>query len=182
MDWRHASEILSAGEGAFTELKNICVWVKPAGGMGSLYRSRHELFFVWKNGCGRHQNNVELGKHGRSRSNVWEYASAATFRYSEGADLLATHPTCKPVPLVADAILDASKRGEIVIDPFMGSGTTLIAAERVGRHCFGVELDPLYCDAIIRRFEALTGEKAQREDGATFADLSCQTPAQGEAA
>jgi DNA modification methylase len=182
MDWRHASEMLTAGEDAFSELKNICVWVKPAGGMGTLYRSRHELFFVWKSGRGRHQNNVELGKHGRSRSNVWEYASAAAFRYSEGTDLLKTHPTCKPVPLVADAILDASKRGEIVIDPFLGSGTTLVGAERVGRICYGIELDPIYCDAIIRRFEALTGEKAQREDGATFTDLVACTLAQGEAA
>lgn len=171
MDWRHAAEMLAAGEAAFTELKNICVWVKPAGGMGSLYRSRHELFFVWKSGRGRHQNNVELGKHGRCRSNVWEYASASAFRFSEGADLLATHPTCKPVPLVADALLDASKRGDIVIDPFLGSGTTIIAAERVGRLCYGMELDPLYCDAIIRRFEVLTGKQACREDGATFADL-----------
>jgi DNA modification methylase len=150
--------------------------------MGSLYRSRHELFFVWKNGRGRHQNNVELGKHGRGRTNVWEYPSASAFRYSEGSDLLATHPTCKPVLLVADAIQDASKRGEIVIDAFLGSGTTLIAAERVGRSCYGIELDPLYCDAIIRRFEALTGEQAQREDGVTFAELVQPALPQGEAA
>lgn len=182
MDWRHVSEVLSAGEAAFSELKNICVWVKHAGGMGSLYRSRHELFFVWKSGRGRHQNNVELGKHGRSRSNVWEYASAAAFRYSEGTDLLATHPTCKPVPLVADALLDASKRGDVVIDPFLGSGTSIIAAERVGRVCYGMELDPLYCDAIIRRFEALTGEQARREDGAAFADLANSSVSEGEPA
>ena len=181
MDWRHASEMLAAGEAAFTELKNLCVWVKPAGGMGSLYRSRHELFFVWKSGRARHRNNVELGKYGRGRSNVWEYASAAVFRYSEGADLFATHPTCKPVPLVADALLDASKRGDVVIDPFLGSGTTLVAAERVGRTCYGMELDPLYCDAIIRRFEALTGEQAQREDGVMFAHIAKPT-LEGEAA
>jgi DNA modification methylase len=182
MDWRHALEMLSAGEAAFTQLKNICVWVKPAGGMGSLYRSQHELFFVWKSGRGKHQNNVELGKHGRSRSNVWEYPSAATFRHSEGTDLLATHPTAKPAVLVSDAILDASKRGDLVIDPFLGSGTTLIAAERVGRRCHGIELDPLYCDAVIRRFEALTGEQARREDGAVFAELAKATLEEGEAA
>ena len=181
MDWRHASEILAAGEAAFTELKNICVWVKQAG-MGSLYRSSHEFFFVWKSGRGRHQNHVELGKHGRARTNVWEYPSAATFRYSEGTDLLATHPTCKPTSLVADAILDVSKRGEIVIDGFLGSGTTIIAAERVGRTCYGLELDPLYCDAIVRRFEALTGEQARREDGVTFADLVTSNASEGEAA
>jgi len=171
MDWRHASEILSAGQAAFTELKNVCTWVKPSAGMGSLYRSRHELFFVWKSGRGRHRNNVELGKNGRSRSNVWEYPAATAFRHSEGTDLLATHPTCKPVSLVADAILDVSKRGDIVIDPFLGSGTTIIAAERVGRVAYGIELDPLYCDATIRRFEALTGEEARLDDGPTFAEV-----------
>jgi DNA modification methylase len=130
------------------------------------------LFFVWKSGRGRHRNNVELGKNGRSRSNVWEYPSALAFRHSEGTDLLAIHPTCKPVALVADAILDVSKRGDIVIDPFLGSGTTIIAAERVGRIGYGIELDPLYCDATIRRFEALTGEEARLEDGSTFAEVA----------
>ena len=171
MDWRHSPELLAAGESVFTELKNICVWSKQAPGMGSLYRSQHELFFVWKNGRGRHQNNVELGKHGRARSNIWSYPSAAAFRHSEGTDLLGSHPTCKPVALVADAILDVSKRGDIVIDPFLGSGTTTIAAERVGRICFGIELDPIYCDAIIRRFEALTGQQTTLEDGRTFGEV-----------
>lgn len=174
MDWRHSAELLAAGEGAFTELKNICVWTKQAPGMGSLYRSQHEFFFVWKNGRGRHQNNIELGKHGRARSNIWSYPSAAVFRHSEGTDLLATHPTCKPVALVADAILDVSKRGDIIIDPFLGSGTTIIAAERVGRIGYGMELDPLYCDAIIRRFEALTGQQALLEDGRTFAEVCAE--------
>lgn len=174
MDWRHSPELLAAGESVFTELKNICVWSKQAPGMGSLYRSQHEFFFVWKNGRGRHQNNVELGKNGRARSNIWSYPSAAAFRHSEGTDLLAIHPTCKPVALVADAILDVSKRGEIVIDPFLGSGTTIIAAERVGRICFGLELDPIYCDAIIRRFEALTGQQAIHEDGGAFGEISAE--------
>jgi DNA modification methylase len=173
MDWRHSSELLAAGECVFTELKNICVWSKQPG-MGSLYRSAHEFFFVWKNGRGRHQNNVELGRHGRSRSNIWAYPVATAFRHSEGTDLLATHPTCKPVALVADAILDVSKRGEIVIDPFLGSGTTIIAAERVGRVCMGLELDPIYCDAIIRRFEALTGQQAIHEDGRAFGEISAE--------
>ena len=174
IDWKHTPEMISAGEGAFTELKNICVWQKPSGGMGSLYRSQHELFFVWKSGRGRHRNNIELGKNGRSRTNIWPYPSAAGFRHSEGGDLLADHPTCKPVALVADAILDVSKRGEIVIDPFMGSGTTIIAAERVGRIAYGIELDPLYVDAAIRRFEKLTGQEVLHEDGRTFTQVAAE--------
>jgi len=172
MDWRHVSEIVAAGEAAFTELKNLCIWVKPAGGMGSLYRSQHELFFVWKSGRGRHRNNVELGRNGRTRTNVWSYPAAAGLRHSEGGDLLADHPTCKPVALVADAILDVSKRGDIVIDPFMGSGTTIIAAERMGRIAYGMEIDPIYVDGIIRRFEKLTGQDALHEDGRSFAEIT----------
>ena len=174
IDWAHAPEMITAGERAFTELKNICVWSKPAGGMGSLYRSQHELFFVWKSGRGRHQNNVELGRNGRNRTNVWSYPGIAAFRHSEGGDLLETHPTSKPVALVADAILDVSKRGDLVIDPFIGSGTTIIAAERVGRIAYGIELDPLYIDATIRRFEQLTGQIAVHQDGMTFAEISEQ--------
>ena len=174
IDWKHVPEMTAAGEAAFTELKNICVWQKPSGGMGAFYRSQHELFFVWKNGRGRHRNNIELGRNGRNRTNIWQYPSAAGFRHSEGADLLATHPTCKPVALVADAILDVSKRGEIVIDPFMGSGTTMVAAERVGRVAFGMELDPLYVDAAIRRFQSLTGHEVFHEDGHTFQEVAAQ--------
>jgi DNA modification methylase len=183
MDWRHSAELLAAGEAAFSELKNICVWSKGSGGMGSLYRSQHEFFFVWKSGRGRHRNNVELGRHGRNRTNVWNYPSAAAFRHAEGTDLLAVHPTCKPVALVADAILDVSQRGDIVVDPFLGSGTTIIAAERVGRIGYGMELDPIYCDAIVRRFEALTGQEATLEDGRSFAAVSSERLASaGEAA
>ena len=174
IDWAHSSEMTSAGEAAFTELKNICVWVKPAGGMGSLYRSQHEMFYVWKSGRGRHQNNVELGRNGRNRTNVWFYPGIGAFRHSEGGDLLGDHPTSKPVALVADAILDVSKRGDLVIDPFMGSGTTIIAAERVGRKAFGMDLDPRYVDATIRRFEKLTGQIVLHESGVSFADVSAQ--------
>ena len=174
MDWQHSPEMIAAGEAVFTELKNICVWQKPSGGMGALYRSQHEFFFVWKNGRGKHRNNVELGRNGRNRSNIWEYPSAAGFRRSEGGDLLATHPTCKPVALVADAILDVSKRGEIVIDPFMGSGTTIIAAERVRRVAYGMELDPLYVDAALRRFEKLTGQEATHDDGRTLTQVAAE--------
>ena len=174
IDWAHAQEMIAAGERAFTELKNICVWSKPAGGMGSLYRSQHELFFVWKSGQGRHQNNVELGRNGRNRTNVWSYPGIAAFRHSEGGDLLEAHPTSKPVALVADAIRDVSKRGDLVIDPFIGSGTTIIAAERVGRIAYGIELDPLYIDASIRRFEHLTGQVARHDSDLTFTEIAAQ--------
>ena len=177
MDWRHIGEMTAAGETSFTELKQMCVWVKPSGSMGSLYRSQHELVFVWKNGRARHRNNVELGRYGRNRTNVWTYPAIAAFRHSEGGDLLADHPTCKPVKLVADAILDVTARGDIVADPFMGSGTTLIAAERVGRSAYGLELDPLYCDTIVRRYQALTGDAAiHGASGRTFDDMAAAAP------
>lgn len=161
MDWRHLSEIQAAGMSAYTELKNICVWVKDKGGMGSLYRSQHELVLVFKNGKSPHRNNVELGKHGRYRTNVWQYAGANTLtRQGHEGDLLAMHPTVKPINLVADAILDCSARGELVLDPFLGSGTTLLASERSGRICYGVELSPAYVDLAITRWQAITGEAA----------------------
>lgn len=161
MDWRHQVEILNAGHDVFGELKNLCVWVKNNGGMGSLYRSRHELVFVYKNGHGKHRNNVELGRHGRSRSNVWEYAGSTNFgRNGEEGNLSALHPTVKPVALIADALLDCSARGDIVLDPFMGVGSTLCAAERVGRACFGMDIDPLYVDATIRRWQKYCGDHA----------------------
>ena len=182
-DWRHIGEMMAAGEGVFTELKNLCVWTKPSGAMGSLYRSQHELVFVWKNGRARHRNNVELGRYGRNRTNVWSYPAIAAFRHSEEGDLLAAHPTCKPVKLVADAILDVTARGDIVVDPFMGSGTTLIAAERVGRVSYGLELDPAYCDTIIRRYQALTGDiVVHSESGQTFDDLAAASVGQEYAA
>jgi hypothetical protein len=161
MDWRHARELLEAGLLAYTELKNICVWVKDNGGMGSLYRSQHELVFVFKNGTAPHRNNGLLGKYGRNRTNVWNYPCANTFsRQSDEGYLARLHPTVKPVAMVADAIMDCSARGDIVLDPYLGSGTTLIAAERVGRICYGMEIDPLHVDVIIRRWQAFTGDKA----------------------
>jgi DNA modification methylase len=159
MDWRHMAETLAAGECVYGELKNLCVWVKSNGGMGTFYRSRHELVFAFKNGAGEHINNFELGQYGRYRTNVWEYAGVNSFG-RERDDALAMHPTVKPVALVADALRDCSKRGQIVLDPFAGSGTTLIAAEKTGRKARVVELDPLYCDTIIRRWQKVTGKRA----------------------
>jgi DNA modification methylase len=172
MDWRHQLEILTAGNEAYTELKNLCVWVKNGAGMGSLYRSRHELVFVFKHGTAKHRNNIELGRHGRHRSNVWEYPGVNSFgRKGEEGDLLAIHPTVKPVAMVADAILDCSARGDVVLDPFLGSGTTLMAAQRVGRLARGMEIDPLYVDAAIRRWQRFTGEFAVHADtGQRFND------------
>ena len=161
MDWRHLSEILAAGSQAYRELKNICVWVKDNGGMGSLYRSQHELVLVYKNGTAAHRNNIDLGRHGRYRTNVWSYPGANTLsRQGTEGNLLAMHPTVKPIALVADAILDCTARGDTVLDSFLGSGTTLLAAHRVGRACRGIELDPLYVDLAIQRWQAMTGEQA----------------------
>jgi len=162
MDWRHLDELLTAGRAIYGELKNLCVWVKDNGGMGSLYRSRHELVFVFKHGRSGHRNNVQLGQFGRNRSNVWHYPGANSFaRHSEEGNLLALHPTVKPVAMVADAILDCSARGEIVLDAFLGSGTTVIAAERTGRRCHGLELDPIHVDRTVRRWQKLTGGRAR---------------------
>jgi len=161
MDWRHVGEILAAGNSVYKEFKNLCVWVKHNAGMGSFYRSQHELVLVFKHGSTPHQNNIQLGKYGRSRSNVWNYPGVNAFgRSSEEGNLLALHPTVKPVALIADALMDSSSRGDLVLDPFLGSGSTLIAAERVGRVCYGLELDPLYVDTILRRWEAWTGQDA----------------------
>lgn len=159
MDWRHMEELLRAGKQSGYDLKNLCVWVKDNGGMGSLYRSRHELTFVFKNGDDPHINNVELGKHGRYRTNVWEYPGVNTMK-KDRMDELAMHPTVKPVNLVADAIKDCSKRRGIILDPFGGSGTTLIAAQKTGRRARLIELSPHYCDVTLKRWEKLTGQKA----------------------
>lgn len=162
MDWRHMGELLAAGGRVYGQLKNLCVWAKDNAGMGSLYRSQHELVFVYKHGSGRHRNNIELGRHGRHRSNVWRYPGVNSFdRATEEGNLLALHPTVKPVSLVADAILDCTTRNDLVLDPFLGSGTTLMAAERGGRRCVGLELDPLYVDTIIRRWQRSTGDTAR---------------------
>jgi hypothetical protein len=170
MDHRHLRELLDAGHAVYSELKNLCVWVKDVGGMGSLYRSQHELVLVFKKGKEAHTNNVQLGRFGRNRSNVWRYPGVNSFaRAKEEGDLLALHPTVKPVALVADILLDVSERGQIVLDTFLGSGTTILAAERTGRCCCGLELDPLYVDTAIRRWQAWTKVEATLEcTGETF--------------
>jgi DNA modification methylase len=179
IDWRHLRQLLEAGAKVFTELKNICVWVKSNGGQGSFYRSQHEMICVFKNGTAPHVNSFELGQHGRSRSNVWSYAGVNAFRAGREDDL-HMHPTVKPARMVADAMLDCSRRGAIVLDPFMGSGTTLIAGEMVGRRVYGMELDPRYVDVGVRRFEQFTGRDAILEaTGQTFAEV--QAARQGEA-
>jgi DNA modification methylase len=174
MDWRHLEELLAAGREAYGELKNLCIWIKDNCGMGSLYRSQHELVLVFKHGRGGHRNNVQLGQFGRNRSNVWRYPGANSFaRSREEGNLLALHPTVKPVAMVADAILDCSARGDVVLDGFLGSGTTVIAAERTGRRCYGLELDPGYVDTVVRRWQALTGGSALHAiSGRSFDDLA----------
>ena len=173
MDWRHLSELLNAGGQAYTEHKNLCVWVKNHTGMGAFYRSRHELILVYKHGHASHRNNILLGKFGRDRTNVWTYPGPRT--PSEEGNLLALHPTVKPVQLVADAILDCTARGEIVLDAFLGSGTTLMAAQRVGRRCYGIELDELYVDTIIRRWQAFTGDDARHaSSGRSFKEIEAE--------
>lgn len=159
MDWRHMLEMLNAGNSVYSELKNVCVWNKSNAGMGTFYRSKHELIFVWKNGTASHINNFELGQYGRSRSNVWDYEGVNTLRPGR-LDELAMHPTVKPVALVVDAIKDCSQRGGIVLDPFCGSGTMLVAAERTGRKARALEVDPRYVDVAIRRWQAFTGKQA----------------------
>ncbi|GAA0709828.1 site-specific DNA-methyltransferase [Dokdonella soli] len=159
MDFRHLRELLDAGESVYSELKNLCVWAKNNGGMGSLYRSRHELIFVFKAGTASHQNHVALGRFGRNRTNVWDYPTPhAIGGDADGeGDLLAEHPTPKPVAMIADALMDVSTRGDLVLDPFLGSGSTLIAAERVGRIARGIELDPRYVDLALRRWMRKAG-------------------------
>jgi DNA modification methylase len=161
IDWRHLASLIAAGEQNYDELLNLCVWVKNNGGMGSFYRSQHEVVLVFRNGRSHHRNNIQLGKFGRNRTNVWSYPGVQTLskRGDEG-NLLALHPTVKPVAMVADAMLDCTARGEIVLDPFLGSGTTLLAAERVGRICYGIEIDPYYVDVAIRRWQRHTGQLA----------------------
>ena len=156
MDWRHAFELLSAARGVYTETKNLCVWAKTNAGMGSLYRSQHELVFVFKSGRAPHINNVALGRHGRHRTNVWTYPGVNTFG-RDRLEILRLHPTVKPVALVMDAIKDCSRRNDLVLDAFMGSGTTMIAAERTGRRARGIELEPRYVDVAIRRWQGETG-------------------------
>jgi DNA modification methylase len=179
MDWRHADNVTTAAKAVGLEQINLVVWDKGTGGMGSLYRSQHELIFVLKKGKAAHVDNVQLGKNGRNRSNVWTYEGVGGF----GADKAREremHPTVKPLALVKDALLDCSKKGDLVLDLFGGSGTTLIAAEKAGRRCRMTELDPKYADVIIRRWEAMSGKEAVHEKlGLTFRVVSFGRP-QGE--
>lgn len=173
IDWRHVGELLEAADSYYAEVKNICVWTKPSAGMGSLYRSQHEFVCVFKNGTAPHINNVELGRFGRNRSNVWPYPSPNGFGRDGDASL--EHPTVKPVTMVADAIMDCSKRGASVLDAFAGSGTTLIAAEQTGRVGYGIELDAHYVDAILRRFDDVFGLKAiHLESNKSFEEVRAQ--------
>lgn len=178
MDWRHMREMLDAGDSIYSELKNLVVWSKTNAGQGSLYRSQHELIFVYKTGDGSYLNNVELGRHGRNRSNVWTYAGANTFRAGRMADLTA-HPTVKPIALVADAIRDCSRRGDVVLDPFVGVGTTILAAERIGRRSYGIEIDPLYVDAAVRRWQSFAKRDAILEGTRQTFDEIAQARSRG---
>ena len=162
MDWRHMDSLLAVGPTVYGELLNLCIWNKSNAGMGSLYRSKHELVFVYRVGMAPHLNMVELGKHGRNRTNVWDYASVSSIRGSRREDL-NLHPTVKPVGLVADAIKDVTRHGDLVMDLFLGSGTTLLAAERTGRRFRGLEIDPGYVDVAIERWSARTGLEPRLE-------------------
>lgn len=177
MDWRHMRELLDAGEAVYSEFKNLIVWNKDNGGMGSFYRSKHELVFAFKHGTAAHINNFGLGEKGRYRTNVWDYVGVNSLK-KDRAEELAMHPTVKPVAMVADAIRDCSNRGDVILDAFSGSGTTIIAAEQTGRCGYAVEYDPKYVDVAVRRWQALTGGKAlldctsdSFDDNAALADL-----------
>ncbi len=172
MDWRHMREMLAAGHQVYDELKNLIVWAKDTGGMGTFYRSRHELVFAFKKGTSPHVNSFELGQHGRYRTNVWNYRGVNTMRAGRMEEL-QLHPTVKPVQMIADAIKDVSGRGEIVLDSFGGSGSTLIAAEKTGRRARLVELDVIYCDRILTRWEHIAKDTADQ--------LVCGWPRAGEA-
>ncbi len=161
MDWRHMGEMQQAGAAVYDELKNLIVWAKDNGGMGTFYRSRHELIFAFKKGTAPHVNSFELGQHGRYRTNIWNYRGVNTLRQGRMDDL-QLHPTVKPVQMIADAIRDVSGRGEIVLDAFAGSGSTLIAAEKTGRRARVVELDPIYCDRILTRWETMAKGAAEQ--------------------
>lgn len=180
MDWRHMGELLAAGQSVFSELKNLCIWNKTNAGMGTFYRSKHELVFVFKVGTAPHTNSFGLGETGRYRTNVWEYAGV-NVPGPASQEALAMHPTVKPVAMIADAIRDCSRRGETVLDLFAGSGSTLIAAESCGRRARLVEYDPLYCDVILRRWQDYSGRPAVRQaDGAFFDVIAAGDPVGAE--
>jgi len=174
MDWRHLTELTTASSDNDLTLKNLVVWSKDNAGMGSFYRSQHELCFVFKNGGASHTNTFELGQHGRYRTNIWQYAGVNSFKNGR-LNELAMHPTVKPVAMIADAIKDVSRRGEIVLDPFAGSGTTIVAAEKTGRLGRAIEYDPGYCDVIVRRWQSYTGKAVTFErTNQTFEDMESE--------
>jgi DNA modification methylase len=177
MDWRHIGELTAAGKRVFTELKNVCVWNKKNAGMRTFYRSKHEMVFVFKVGTAPHVNTFGLGDNGRYRTNVWDYAGISSGGAARLADL-AMHPTVKPVALIADALKDCSKRGDIVLDNFAGSGSTLIAAQKTGRRARLIEYDPLYCDVIVQRYERFTGKHGTLAAGGTFEEMRSYRMAQ----
>lgn len=167
MDWRHMDDLKAVGDELYGDQLNLCVWNKSNAGMGSLYRSKHELVFVYRVGTAPHTNAVELGRHGRNRTNVWDYASVNSFQGAKRGDL-KLHPTVKPTALVADAIQDVTQRGDLVLDTFLGSGTTLIACERTGRRFRGLDIDPTYVDVAIDRWAAMTGKTPRLVSGSNF--------------
>ena len=180
MDWRHIQELQAAAGRRYTELKNLCVWVKANGGMGTFYRSRHELVFAYKSGTAPHLNSFELGQPGRNRSNVWQYAGMNSFGSGRDKEL-ALHPTVKPVDLIVDAIKDVSERGGLVLDCFGGSGSTLIAAQQTGRRARLMELDPIYVDRTIRRWQTFAKDDACLvTTGQTFFELTSGRTENGE--
>ena len=157
MDWRHLPELLTAGNDIYDAYINLCVWAKTNGGMGSLYRSQHELIALFKNGTASHINNVQLGVHGRYRTNVWTYPGVNAFG-EDREEALENHPTVKPVAMIADAIMDVTQHNDNVLDGFLGSGTTLLAAEQTDRRCYAIEIDPRYVDVALERWIKATGE------------------------
>jgi DNA modification methylase len=172
-DWRHIAELITAAKPVYGDTVNIAVWVKSNAGQGSFYRSQHEFIGVFRVGKPPHLSNVELGRHRRSRSNVWHYAGVNAFRVGRMEEL-CSHPPDKPVALVADAIKDCTRRGDIVLDTFAGSGTTITAAERVGRHARALEIEPRFVDVAIRRWQAFTRESARHESGLSFDEIAAE--------
>jgi DNA modification methylase len=175
IDWRHIAELMAAAKPVYGDTINLAVWVKSNAGQGSFYRSQHELVGVFRVGQAPHLNNVELGRHGRSRSNVWHYAGVNSFRAGRMEEL-RSHPSAKPVALIADAIKDCTRRGDVVLDTFSGSGTTIMAAERVGRHARALEIEPRFVDLAIRRWQAFTRRDARHaESGLSFDEMAADS-------
>jgi DNA modification methylase len=171
MGRRQLEELLRAAREAGLSIVDMCIWAKQAPGLGSFYRSQHEPVFVFRSGKASHLNNIELGRHGRLRSNIWSFRGLSSFGRDREASL-AMHPTVKPVAMIMDAIKDCTRRGDIVLDPFAGSGSTIIAAEKAKRIGYGIELEPKYVDTIVRRWEKMSGRRAvHAASGATFDDL-----------